>query len=266
MLTRARGARRRRRHRQGAPRRAAGTRTVRYIGVDTPETRQARTTPVQCFGKQASAFNERLVTGSARAAAHRAASARDRYGRLLAYVYVPAGRHRVRQRGARAPRLRPHARDPAEHRPRRPLRRASSAARASRGRGLWTLRLHRARQLSSAARRRSSRPPRCRVVADDHDLRRLLERPLDRRLDHVVALLQLLAGGRAARLGGEEVRSRRGVSLGAESVCHQQRLDALLVERLERVGQPATRALVARPARSAAGRATGARGRARRAR
>ena len=39
-----------------------GTQTVRYIGVDTPETVKPGE-PVQCFGKQASAFNERLVEG-----------------------------------------------------------------------------------------------------------------------------------------------------------------------------------------------------------
>ena len=60
---RARDARRRRRHGEGAPRRSGrGTRTVRYIGVDTPETVKPGE-PVQCFGKQASAFNERLVEG-----------------------------------------------------------------------------------------------------------------------------------------------------------------------------------------------------------
>jgi micrococcal nuclease len=58
---------------------------VRYIGVDTPETVKPRT-PVQCFGKKASAFNHRLVEGrSVRLVAD--AEERDRYGRLLAYVY-----------------------------------------------------------------------------------------------------------------------------------------------------------------------------------
>jgi micrococcal nuclease len=58
---------------------------VRYIGVDTPETVKPNT-PVQCFGKRASAENHRLVDGRAvRLVAD--AEARDRYGRLLAYVY-----------------------------------------------------------------------------------------------------------------------------------------------------------------------------------
>jgi micrococcal nuclease len=58
---------------------------VRYIGMDTPETVKPRT-PVQCFGKRASAANARLVAGrEVRLVAD--AEARDRYGRLLAYVY-----------------------------------------------------------------------------------------------------------------------------------------------------------------------------------
>jgi micrococcal nuclease len=58
---------------------------VRYIGVDTPETVKPHTR-VQCFGKRASAANHRLVNGRAvRLVAD--AEARDRYGRLLAYVY-----------------------------------------------------------------------------------------------------------------------------------------------------------------------------------
>jgi micrococcal nuclease len=58
---------------------------VRYIGVDTPETVKPHTR-VQCFGKRASAANHRLVDGrEVRLLAD--AEARDRYGRLLAYVY-----------------------------------------------------------------------------------------------------------------------------------------------------------------------------------
>jgi micrococcal nuclease len=58
---------------------------VRYIGVDTPETVKPHTR-VQCFGKRASAANHRLVDGrEVRLVAD--AEARDRYGRLLAYVY-----------------------------------------------------------------------------------------------------------------------------------------------------------------------------------
>jgi micrococcal nuclease len=58
---------------------------VRYIGMDTPETVKPRA-PVECFGKKASAENQRLVAGrDVRLVAD--AEARDRYGRMLAYVY-----------------------------------------------------------------------------------------------------------------------------------------------------------------------------------
>src|SRR5438034_4441278 len=58
---------------------------VRYIGVDTPETVKPNT-PVQCFGKAASAFNHRMVEGEP-VRLRFDAERRDRYGRLLAYVY-----------------------------------------------------------------------------------------------------------------------------------------------------------------------------------
>ncbi len=58
---------------------------VRYIGVDTPETKHP-TKGVQCYGKKASEFNERLVGGE-RVRLVRDVEERDRYGRLLAYVY-----------------------------------------------------------------------------------------------------------------------------------------------------------------------------------
>jgi micrococcal nuclease len=58
---------------------------VRYIGMDTPETVKPGA-PVGCFGKKASAENKRLVAGrDVRLVAD--AEARDRYGRMLAYVY-----------------------------------------------------------------------------------------------------------------------------------------------------------------------------------
>lgn len=60
--------------------------TVRYIGVDTPESVKPDT-PVQCFAKQASSFNEHLV-GGRRVRLVFGREQRDRYGRLLAYVYL----------------------------------------------------------------------------------------------------------------------------------------------------------------------------------
>ena len=58
---------------------------VRYIGIDTPETKDPRR-PVGCFGRKASDFNARLV-GDELVRLVGDVQARDRYGRLLAYVY-----------------------------------------------------------------------------------------------------------------------------------------------------------------------------------
>jgi micrococcal nuclease len=58
---------------------------VRYIGVDTPETKHP-TKPVQCYGQRASDFNARLVADEL-VRLVRDIERRDRYGRLLAYVY-----------------------------------------------------------------------------------------------------------------------------------------------------------------------------------
>src|SRR3954464_10027563 len=64
---------------------------VRYIGVDTPESVKPGT-PVQCYAKAAAHANARLVAGR-RVRLVRDAEERDRFGRLLAYVYrVPDGR------------------------------------------------------------------------------------------------------------------------------------------------------------------------------
>jgi len=57
---------------------------VRYIGVDTPETKHP-TKPVQCFGKEASAYNSSLVLGKT-VILTKDISETDRYGRLLRYV------------------------------------------------------------------------------------------------------------------------------------------------------------------------------------
>ena len=65
--------------------------SVRYIGIDTPETVKPDT-PVQCGGPEAHAVNERLVGGRT-VTLRFDAERRDVYGRLLAYVYLPrAGR------------------------------------------------------------------------------------------------------------------------------------------------------------------------------
>jgi micrococcal nuclease len=58
---------------------------VRYIGVDTPESKRPGT-PVQCFARRAAAENARLVRGE-RLRLVFDVERRDRFGRLLAYVY-----------------------------------------------------------------------------------------------------------------------------------------------------------------------------------
>ena len=63
----------------------AGEEPVRYIGIDTPESVKPGT-PVQCFALKASAYTKHLLTGR-RVRLVLDAEPRDRYGRLLAYVY-----------------------------------------------------------------------------------------------------------------------------------------------------------------------------------
>lgn len=60
--------------------------TVRYIGMDTPETVDPRR-PVGCFGAEASAENKRLVEGKT-VGLEKDVSETDRFGRLLRYVYI----------------------------------------------------------------------------------------------------------------------------------------------------------------------------------
>jgi micrococcal nuclease len=62
---------------------------VRYIGIDTPESVKPDT-PVQCYAERASAANAVLVRGR-RVRLVTDAERRDRFGRLLAYVYVEPG-------------------------------------------------------------------------------------------------------------------------------------------------------------------------------
>lgn len=66
---------------------------VRFIGVDTPETKDPRK-PVQCFGKAATQFTKNLIgTNPVRLEADPENTNRDRYKRLLRYVYLPDGTH-----------------------------------------------------------------------------------------------------------------------------------------------------------------------------
>jgi micrococcal nuclease len=65
---------------------------IRLIGVDTPETHDPRKS-VQCYGKQASEFTKNLIGNNpVRLEADPTNQNRDRYNRLLRYVYLPDGR------------------------------------------------------------------------------------------------------------------------------------------------------------------------------
>jgi len=62
---------------------------VRYIGINTPESVDPRRA-VECFGKEASEFNKALVAGK-KVKLVRDVSERDKYGRLLRFVYLEDG-------------------------------------------------------------------------------------------------------------------------------------------------------------------------------
>ena len=65
--------------------------TIRMIGIDTPETADPRTT-VQCFGKEASDKAKELLTGKkVRIEKDPTQGERDKYDRLLAYVWREDG-------------------------------------------------------------------------------------------------------------------------------------------------------------------------------
>lgn len=67
------------------------TERIRMIGVDTPETHKPNA-PVQCYGPQASDYTTKNLDGQAvRLEADPTNDNRDRYGRLLRYVYLQDG-------------------------------------------------------------------------------------------------------------------------------------------------------------------------------
>jgi micrococcal nuclease len=107
---------------------------VRYIGMDTPEDVKPGT-PVQCYSRRAAAENRRLVAGR-RVRLVPDAEARDRYGRLLAYVYragdgLFVNAELVRLGYARPLTIPPNVAHEAE------IARLARAARRG-GRGLWS--------------------------------------------------------------------------------------------------------------------------------
>src|SRR6476660_7558603 len=67
------------------------TERLRLIGIDTPETVDPRK-PVQCFGREASAHAHELLDGQAVTIdGDPTQDTRDRYGRLLAYLWRADG-------------------------------------------------------------------------------------------------------------------------------------------------------------------------------
>ncbi|MDZ7786312.1 MAG: thermonuclease family protein [Candidatus Saccharibacteria bacterium] len=68
------------------------TERVRFVGVDTPEVNDPRE-PVQCFAEAASQFTNELIGDQpVRLELDPISSDRDRYDRLLRYVYLPDDR------------------------------------------------------------------------------------------------------------------------------------------------------------------------------
>jgi micrococcal nuclease len=66
---------------------AGSAETIRLIGIDTPEVAH-HDEPGECFGPEASAYLTSLLPPGSTVSLLRDSEARDRYGRLLAYVSV----------------------------------------------------------------------------------------------------------------------------------------------------------------------------------
>lgn len=67
--------------------------TVRFIGMDTPETVDPRRS-VGCFGKEASNETKKLLSGK-EVILQKDVSETDKYGRLLRYVFLPLENGRI---------------------------------------------------------------------------------------------------------------------------------------------------------------------------
>lgn len=65
-----------------------GQARVRLVSVDTPEVRD----PVECFGEEASRRTRELLPLGTKVRLERDVTDRDRFGRLLRYVFLPDGR------------------------------------------------------------------------------------------------------------------------------------------------------------------------------
>jgi endonuclease YncB( thermonuclease family) len=66
---------------------------IRLIGIDTPEVVDPRK-PVQCYGREASQHAHELLDGQSVSLEFDASQgSRDKYGRLLAYIWLPDARN-----------------------------------------------------------------------------------------------------------------------------------------------------------------------------
>ncbi len=68
---------------------ASGDEVVRLLGVDTPETVDPNRA-AQCYGAEASAFVAELLPPGTQVLVTRDLQARDKFGRLLGYIYRAA--------------------------------------------------------------------------------------------------------------------------------------------------------------------------------
>jgi len=71
---------------------AGRTERVRILGADTPEVVDPRK-PVQCYGPEASAHTKSRLPPGTHVTLETDAEPRDKYGRLLAYVYADGARY-----------------------------------------------------------------------------------------------------------------------------------------------------------------------------
>ena len=85
------------RHTDGDTLWLSGVGKVRLIGIDTPEVFGDR----ECFGREASAFVERMVPLGAPVRYRLGVEERDRYGRALVYLWLGDGRFLNRLLAAR---------------------------------------------------------------------------------------------------------------------------------------------------------------------
>jgi len=108
--------------------------TVRLLGIDTPETVKPGA-PVECYGPEASSHLKALLPPGAVVRVERDVEVRDRFGRLLLYLFRRRDGAFVNELQASGGFARPlHI---APNRARAPTIDAAAATARSEGRGLW---------------------------------------------------------------------------------------------------------------------------------